>query len=236
MIELSGMKILITGATGGIGAEIARMLSQEGCRLVLTGRNDQAGLSLAGELAGSFFLPADLVEDEPYDIITRSAELLGGLDGLVNCAGMVLSRTLEDTSLDDFEDVMTLNARVPYFLCQAALPFLRDSSRPVIVNIGSVVSKKGYPLQSAYAASKHALLGFTKSLAAELFEEGIRVHAVLPGGVDTPMAARVRPDIDTSDLISPEEIAETVRFLIRFRGKGVVDEIEIHRGNSLPWN
>jgi len=130
---------------------------------------------------------------------------------------------------------MFLNARVPYFLCQAALPFLRESSRPVIVNIGSVVSKKGYPLQSAYTASKHALLGFTKSLAAEVFEEGIRIHVVLPGGVDTPMASRVRPDIETTDLVAPGEIAETVKFLIAFRGKGVIDEIQVHRGNSLPW-
>ena len=235
MSDLHGMKIAVTGATGGIGRAIARELGSSGVSMVLIGRDRKAGTELVDELPGSFFLPADLTEEAPAEIVSRSAELLGGLDGLINCAGIVLSRKFEETESEDYDRIMNLNVRVPYFLCSAALPFLRKSDRPVIVNIGSVVSYKGYPLQSVYAASKHALLGFTKSLAAEVMEEGIRVHAVLPGGVATPMAADVRPDINTEDLITPEEVAESVKFLIAFRGKGVVDEIRIHRTNSRPW-
>ena len=232
---LKDMKILVTGATGGIGSSIARLLWKDGSRLVLAGRNSDKGLKLADELGGTFFLSADFEKEKPADIISRAAAFMGGLDCLINCAGVVFSGRLEETGFEDFDRVMNLNVRVPYFMCREALPFLYKSEKPVIVNIGSVVSIKGYPEQSAYAASKHALLGFSKSLAAEVYSKGIRVHTVLPGGVETPMVYQVRPDIPVENLISPEEVAESVRFLIGFGGRGVIDEIRIHRANSQPW-
>ncbi len=236
MTDLKGMRILLTGATGGIGTAIARELAGDGCRLIITGRNEAAGKKLESELNGSVFLRSDLVLPGVIPgFIQNATDVFQGLDCLINCAGLVLSKKLEDTSEADWERIMNINARIPYFLCQSALAPLRKSKRPVIVNVGSVVSYKGYPRQSAYSASKHALLGFTKSLASEVRDEGIRIHAVLPGAVDTPMAASVRPDIDTSDLITPEEIAEAVKFLIAFRGRGVIDELRVHRAISQPW-
>ena len=104
-----------------------------------------------------------------------------------------------------------------------------------MVNIGSVVSFKGYEKQVAYTASKHALAGWTKVLAREVSSEGIRVHLIAPGGVATDMARNVRPDIDESGLILPEEIARAVVFLVKHRGNAVIDVLDIHRAGKMPF-
>jgi len=103
------------------------------------------------------------------------------------------------------------------------------------VNIASVVGVKGYPLQSAYTASKHALRGWTISLAEELRGTNVRVHVVCPGAVDTGMVGNVRPDIKAADLIGPEEVAELVLYLVTRTGNAVVDELHIRRVAAAPW-
>ena len=99
----------------------------------------------------------------------------------------------------------------------------------------TVISVKGYTGQSLYSVSKHAVMGMSKALAKEVQNDGIRVHAVCPGGVDTAMAGQSRPDLDRSVLMQPEEIADAVLFLVTRRGKAVVDEIHLHREASPPW-
>ncbi|MHC4110003.1 MAG: SDR family oxidoreductase [Planctomycetota bacterium] len=103
------------------------------------------------------------------------------------------------------------------------------------MNIASVVGVKGYPLQSAYTASKHALRGMTISLAEELRGSNIRVHLLCPGGVDTELVQNVRPDIKKHDLMQPEEIAELVLYLLTHKGNAVIDELHIRRAASTPW-
>ncbi len=112
---------------------------------------------------------------------------------------------------------------------------MEKAKAPVIVNISSVVGRLGYEKQGAYAASKHALMGFSKVLAKELQPKGFRVHVLSPGGVATEMVSKMRPDIDTSELIQPEEIAEIVQFLIKNRGNAMIDTINIRRESSTPW-
>ena len=112
---------------------------------------------------------------------------------------------------------------------------LRKSTCPTIIQIASVVSHEGYPLQSAYAASKHALVGFTKSLAKEVQPDGIRIHTISPGGVATDMIDAVRPDIDHDALIDPQEIADLVWFLLSHRGNAMVDHIDVRRNLKTPW-
>jgi NADP-dependent 3-hydroxy acid dehydrogenase YdfG len=115
------------------------------------------------------------------------------------------------------------------------MPLLRAAKVAHIVNISSVVGVKGYPLQSAYTASKHALRGMSIALAEELRGSAVRVHVICPGGVDTEMAGRVRPDIDKTELIGPSEIAELVLYLVAHEGNAVVDEIHVRRVTSRPW-
>lgn len=109
------------------------------------------------------------------------------------------------------------------------------ASRGRIVNIASVVAHKGYAQQSVYAASKHALLGLSKSLANEVYKDGVRVHVISPGGVYTDMVKIARPDLAPEGLVVPQEIAQTVMFLLRMEGNAVIDEICVRREGKPPF-
>jgi len=145
------------------------------------------------------------------------------------------SAKLEETATDDWERCMWVNARAPFILCREALPLLRKAEAGCIINIASVVGVKGYPLQSAYTGSKHALRGMTISLAEELRGSNVRVHLICPGGVDTDMVSNVRPDIRKEELIAPGEVAELVLYLVTHKGNAVIDELHIRRATAAPW-
>ena len=238
-IDLNGKRALITGAGSGIGRATALRLAEAGMKLALVGRNAEKLVrtaALTGRPLDMLVLPADLTKPRDMDDILRV--LTGhfkGLDVLVNNAGAALSCPFEQTAEADFDRLMAINVKVPFLLTQRALPLLRKSDTPTVVNIGSVVSHKGYALQSAYAASKHALAGMTAALAKEVAPEGIRVHLISPGGVYTDMVKIARPDLSPEGMIAPEEIAEAIAFLLEHRGNGVIDELQLHRVGKEPF-
>ncbi len=237
---LKGKIALITGASGGIGSCIARRFAQDGISLALLGRSKEKLAATAASVreygVETLLLPGDLLDDAYLeDCFAAVKERFGGLDILVNNAGIALSRSFEETTMAEFDRIMALNARVPYLACHLALPLLRCSECASILNIASVVAHKGYPLQSAYAASKHALAGFTKSLASEVYREDIRVHLISPGGVFTDMVRVARPDLTGEDMILPEDIAEIAAFFIEHRTNAVIDEICVHRSGKEPF-
>ncbi len=239
-MELKGKIALITGASGGIGSCIARRFAQDGISLALLGRSEEKLAATAASVreygVETLLLPGDLLDDAYLeDCFAAVKERFGGLDILVNNAGIALSRSFEETTMAEFDRIMALNARVPYLACHLALPLLRCSECASILNIASVVAHKGYPLQSAYAASKHALAGFTKSLASEVYREDIRVHLISPGGVFTDMVRIARPDLTGEDMILPEDIAEIAAFFIEHRTNAVIDEICVHRSGKEPF-
>ena len=240
METLKGKIALITGASGGIGSCIARRFAQDGISLALLGRSEEKLAATAASVreygVETLLLPGDLLDDAYLeDCFAAVKERFGGLDILVNNAGIALSRSFEETTMAEFDRIMALNARVPYLACHLALPLLRCSECASILNIASVVAHKGYPLQSAYAASKHALAGFTKSLASEVYSEDIRVHLISPGGVFTDMVRIARPDLTGEDMILPEDIAEIAAFFIEHRTNAVIDEICVHRSGKEPF-
>lgn len=240
MNNLTGKTALITGASGGIGSAIAKAFAELGLNLILCGRSVEKleSVKTACEDLGSqvLTLTGDVTEDSfPTRAMAAARDRFGGLDILVNNAGMALSCPLKDTTHDQFDKIMALNVRTPYFLCQAALPLLRQSDHATIVNIASVVGHKGYPLQSAYAASKHALIGMSKSLANEVYQEGIRVHIIAPGAVFTDMVRISRPDLTDEGMILAQDIADAVVFLVSHRTNAVIDEIQIHRAGKAPF-
>ena len=181
------------------------------------------------------FYPCDLTDDKSVISLFKKAAK-NGVDVLINNAGLAYSAPVENTDMQTFDRIMKVNFRAPVLLTKEALPYLRLSKRASIINIASVVAHNGYPLQSAYTASKHALLGFTKSIAAELYNQGIRVHVISPGGVYTDMIKTARPDLTGEDMIMPEDVADTVLFLLKNRTNAVIDEIRLHRAAKQPFS
>ena len=238
-IDLKGKRALITGAGSGIGRAIALRLAEEGMKLALVGRDADKLVrtaAMTGRPLDMLVLPADITTRRGIDDIMHVLEgHFKGLDVLVNNAGRALNCSFEETTEADFDDIMALNVKAPFVLCQRSLKLLRQSDCPTIINIGSVVAYQGYARQAAYAASKHALLGMTKALAKEVGGEGIRVHMIAPGSVYTDMIAVARPDLSPEGMIQPEEVAELAAWLIAHRGNAVIDEIRLHRANKEPF-
>lgn len=232
---LGGKTALVTGGGGGIGREIAARLKAAGANVAICGRNVEKLEAAARSIGGALTLPGDLLDDTyVQSCVDRTVETFGGLDILINNAGVALSKPFAETAIEDFDRVMATNVRAPFILIRSALPQLRKA-RGRVINIASVVAHKGYPLQSAYAASKHALLGLSKSLANELYEDGVRVHVISPGGVYTDMAKVARPDLSPDGLISAAEVADAVMFLLSLDKNAVIDEICLHRQGKAPF-
>ena len=237
---LKGKVAVITGAGGGIGRATAEKLAQQGMKLVLLGGTNLSKLqktqSLVQPYGDCLILEGDLTDFSFLSAsVERIAEEFGGGDVLINNAGMALNCPFEEVTEAQFDQILKINVKVPYFLTQKLLPFLKKYDSATVINIASVESHAGYPNQSAYVASKHALLGFTKSLAREYYQDGIRVHAICPGGVYTDMVKVARPDLTAEGMIQPEEIADIVWFFLSHRGNAVVDEILVHRVNKEPF-
>ena len=238
--DLKDKVAVLTGAGGGIGRATAEKLAQLGMKLVLLGGNNREKLEKTRETVEKYSeavaIPGNLTDLDFLDFgAEQSAEAWGGVDVLVNNAGIAQSAGIETIDPEEFDRIMAINFRAPFFLTQKLLPCLKQSSAATIINICSVVAHAGYPLQSVYTASKHAMLGFTKRLAREYYKEGIRVHAISPGGVYTDMVKISRPDLTPEGMIMPEDIAELVCFFLENRNNAVVDEIIVHRVAKEPF-
>ncbi|HHY81884.1 MAG TPA: SDR family oxidoreductase [Clostridiales bacterium] len=240
--SLKGKTIVLTGGGGGIGRAAAQALAKEGARIALCGGNNIEKLEKTACLvkdcgAEVFVLPGDLTDFNFLEnCIEKIASHFGQIDILINNAGIALNKPFEETTQADFDRIFSINVRAPFILCQKVLPYLRKSNHAAIINIASVVGHKGYVNQAAYAASKHALIGFTKTLANEVYTQNIRVHIISPGGVYTDMVKVVRPDLKEEGMILPEEIADIILFLLQSRGNAVIDEICVHRVGKQPFD
>jgi len=238
--KLDGKVAIVTGASRGIGRAISVALAGEGATVVLSARSVEK-LEQTAELVKKAGGEAEIVvteltdEGAIKDLVKITDEKFGRLDILVNNAGITHSAKFQETATEDWQQCMWVNARAPFILCREALGLLKKAETGYIINIASVVGVKGYPLQSAYTSSKHALRGMTISLAEELNRSNIQVHLLCPGGVDTELLQKVRPDIKKDDLMQPEEIAELVLYLVTHKGNAIIDELHIRRASSTPW-
>ncbi|MDH4136045.1 MAG: SDR family oxidoreductase [Anaerolineae bacterium] len=237
---LEGKVAIVTGAGRGIGRSIALTLARNGARGSLAARTEaelqavQSEIESFGGQAASF--PTDVSrEAEVISLVRNTVERFGRLDILINNAGIGIFGPLVETTTEQWDRIMAINARGPFLLCREAIPYLKKQEQAFIINIASVVGVKGYVNQAAYSASKHAVMGMTKALAKEVQGDGIRVHAICPGGVDTQLLSQARPDLDRSVLMQPEELADIVLSLVTRQGNAVIDEIHVRRAASMPW-
>lgn len=239
--HLMGRTAIVTGAAGGIGEALSKKMAQLGMNIVITGRNAEKLHALGEELRGMNVRVHECVGDLSDlafvdEILESARSVFGSVDVIINNAGLSHNCYAEEMTPELFDSIMQVNVRAPYFMCQRAISDLKKSDCATIINICSVVAHKGYPKQSVYAASKHALLGLSKSLGNELYKDNIRVHVISPGSVFTPMIAMVRPDLSPEGMILPEDIAEIAGFYLEMRKtNAVVDEIEVHRVTKEPF-
>lgn len=231
---------IVTGAGRGIGRSIGLALAERGARVFLCARTrgeiDAVGNEIVARGGQARAVVADIAkEDDIRELFRAVRNEAEQLDILVNNAGIGSFGEFADTGTDDFDRVITVNLRGTFLCSREALRMMQPRKRGAVINIASVVGFKGYPRQGAYTASKHGVMGLTKVLAAEAQEHGIRVSAVLPGGVDTDLIGDARPDLDRSSLLRPEDIAQTVLFLLSLPDRAAIDEIYIRRSASRPF-
>ncbi|MGB0660644.1 MAG: 3-oxoacyl-[acyl-carrier-protein] reductase [Mangrovicoccus sp.] len=223
MFDLTGKAALVTGASGGIGAEIARALHAAGATVGLSGTREAPLTALAEELGErAFVLPCNLSDAASVEALPKAAiEAMGGLDILVNNAGITRDQLFMRMSDEDWESVLNVNLTATMRLCRGVLRGMMKKRWGRIVNISSVVGATGNPGQGNYAASKAGLIGMSKSLAYEVASRGITVNAVAPGFIETAMTDKLTDDqksgiltqIPTGRMGTPSEIASAVLYL-----------------------
>lgn len=223
MFDLTGKTALVTGATGGIGGEIAKALHDAGATVGISGRNEDKLKALASELGDRVHvLPADLSTAEGADALVKSAvEAMEKVDILVNNAGLTrdnLSMRMKD---EDWQEVIDVNMTATFRLARAVQRGMMKARHGRIVNIGSVVGTTGNPGQANYCASKAGMIGWSKAMAAEVASRGITVNCIAPGFIATAMTdvltddqkERINNNIPMARMGAPDEIASAVVYL-----------------------
>ena len=223
MFDLSGKRALVTGASGGIGAAIARALHGAGATVGLSGTREAPLKELAAELGDrAFVLPCNLGDPAAVEALPKQAiEAMGGLDILVNNAGITRDQIFMSMSDEDWAQVIDVNLTATMRLCRAVMRPMMKARWGRIVNISSVVGATGNAGQVNYAASKAGMIGLTKSIAAEVASRNITANAVAPGFIATPMTdkltddqkAKINAQIPAGRMGTPEEIAAAVLYL-----------------------
>ena len=224
MTALINKRVLITGATGEIGAAIARKLHDQGCQLCLTGTRESALKALTSELGSNVqYLCSDLLNIESTKgLIAKVISQLGGIDILINNAGITRDNLFIRMSDEQWIDVLNVNLNSSMILARGAIKNMIKSRWGRVVNITSVVGVTGNPGQSNYAASKSGLIGMSKCIASEVASRGITVNCIAPGFITSAMTDKLNSDqklrilenIPMKKMGNANDIAATTKFLV----------------------
>lgn len=233
---LKGKNCVISGATGGIGKEIAKVLTKYHCNLFLIARNNEKLGKLKKELQSLSnngikisSKSADLTKlGDVKNVIKKIRNDFSTIDILINCAGVFILKSLSENTLMDYEKCFNVNIRAPFIFCKEFSKDMVDKKWGRIINIGSSSSYTGFKKGSIYCSSKHAILGLSRSLQSELKEHNVRVLCVSPGSTKTGMA-KISTDQDFNTFLDAGEVAEFVVFLMLFDKEMVVEEVRLNR-------
>jgi meso-butanediol dehydrogenase / (S,S)-butanediol dehydrogenase / diacetyl reductase len=224
MSALEGKVAFVTGASSGLGAETARLLSRQGATVFGIGRDAARLAEVFADVARGAYASVDIASAQDCrDAIERCVRELGGVDVLINIAGRHQMRRTELMTDDEWTQDLAVNLNGPFHLCRAALPYLLERGGN-IVNVSSIAGVEGQAYSAGYCAAKHGLIGLTRALAVEYSADRLRVNAVCPGGMLTPQIEQfTAPENPNYDLImrtasprgmmQPLDVANVVAFL-----------------------
>ena len=253
MNTMQNKRVLVTGAGTGIGRGIALAFAHQGAAVAVQYMHSSEGalavvkeINAAGGKAAAF--QADFGAVEPLERLAGEVvDFLGGLDVLVNNAGITMNRPFGKVTMEQFDQLYHVNVRAPFFLTQALLADL-ERSHGVVINISSIHAYEGYTEHSVYAGTRGAIVSFTRQLAIELAPRGIRVNAIAPGAVPVPNHFKSTPDVDVEQSIkesgkgipcgfagTPDDIGSVALFLASGAARYIVGQTLIVDGGTTSW-
>jgi 3-oxoacyl-[acyl-carrier protein] reductase len=228
---------LVTGATEGIGRATALALGRAGYRVGICSRSTEKVEATLAELRAQGVTAAgaaaDVADpDQVRHLVDQVCGALGEIDVLVNNAGVLIARPIEELTLEDWDVTMATNLRSLYLTTRLVLPGMRTRRQGTIVNVASLAGRNGFVGGSAYSASKHAVLGFSRSLMLEVRKDNVRVIAICPGSVATGMLrdqAMLKPDHER--ILRPEDVAASILHVLTLPTGALVSELDIRPTN-----
>ena len=224
---------LIVGASGGIGNAITKKLAEQNYNLFLIGKNKNKLLKLKKEIKKDDII----VEIESVDLtnkkqinksIKKIRKTFGKIDILINTSGVFLIKSIDKTTIEEFEESFNINVRAPFIFSKEFSKDMKKSKWGRIVNIGSSSAYNGFKNSTAYCSSKHALLGFSRALFSELKDNNVRVYSISPGSTQTKMG-KLSKDQKFETFLEPKEVADYVAFVIEFDKQLISEEIRLNR-------
>lgn len=228
---------LVTGATLGIGRATAFALGRAGYKVGVCSRNPARVDALLGDLSAEGIEAAGRAADvgNPADVkalVATVTNALGPVEVLVNNAGIAILRPFAELSLEDWDATMATNVRSLYLVTREVLPGMRARQSGFVVNVASLAGKNAFAGGTAYVASKHAVLGFSRTLMLEVRKDGVRVLAICPGSVDTPMMRDQNTlTLNLANILRPEDVAQAILDALRMPARAMVSEIDIRPAN-----
>ncbi len=233
-MKLSDSRIIITGGSSGIGYATAKYLVEKGAKVLITGR-DKEKLEKAANETGAVAVVADVAKEEDIEYTFQQVkEKLGGLDVLINNAGIGRRKSLDELSLQDFEEIFRVNVYGAALMAKNAAQIFKEQNYGHIINIASTAAKKGYANGTVYSSSKFALRGMTECWQAELRPHNVRVMLVNPSEVTTAFGQPDRKERpEQANKLRSEEIAHTIVAALEMDDRGFIPEVTVFATNPF---
>ncbi len=234
MEKLNGKKILVVGATGGIGSSLVKLLHQSGASLFISGRNSQKLQDLSQQIGldSARVAAVDITSATEVDQLAMQVNAeMATLDMLINASGLGIIKPIEQLSLEDFMQSLQTNLVGSFLLVKAFLPAMKEVKKGLIINIPGVLGKVPMAGAAAYSASKYGLVGMMQSIREELKRTEIRITNIFLGGVDSPFWETIDLKVQKEKMIREEEAARAIWFLCQQPASGVVSEMVLQPFN-----
>ena len=239
-VSLDGELVLVTGGGQGLGAATCRTLARAGAHVAVADLRAERADSVAHEIrAGggrAFAVRMDVGDERTApEALVSAAEAHGALFALINNAGVDFTLPIDELTDEQWIKVLRTNLHGPFVLCRAAARLMKRQGRGLIVNVASTAAKRAWPNASAYHATKWGLLGLSYALHAELRPHGVRVCAVVAGGMRTPFLLERFPDLDPNKLQDPKNVAETIKHVLLQPPGTAIAEIMVLPTEETSW-